>query len=376
MTKSERPFLDFYEKHSVIPTKLEIDDQSKFFRQRDFLFETLGILTHFLSGSNILELGPGTGQKAAHLLSLNPASYTAIDNNPTSIIATKDIITRSGFKGTSKVIESDFLDYNGTEKYDLVIAELVVITQLDPLLFLDKLVGLLRPGGVLVYTCSDSNSLLSEILRRAIVNKLEMVSENLSDSADAIAGFFSQDLYLLDGMNRSHTDWAVDQIVKPTVGPQMTIADSLKSLQNKAVFHGSSPRFVEDYRWYKNPNSSIESLNSVAIENFWAKCHNFIDYRFDYKPLSSQANQNIYAATNRLYSTVAETMWSPESEQHVTKNCQEIQSLISENCQETNFSLASFLSYWRTGNVFDLEQFRPWWGRGTQYVSVMKPHDF
>ena len=132
MTKSERPFLDFYEKHSVIPTKLEIDDQSKFFRQRDFLFETLGIPTHFLSGSNILELGPGTGQKAAHLLSLNPASYTAIDNNPASISATKDIITRSGFKGTSKVIESDFLDYNGTEKYDLVIAELVIPTQNDP----------------------------------------------------------------------------------------------------------------------------------------------------------------------------------------------------------------------------------------------------
>ena len=364
MTKSERPFLDFYEKHSVIPTKLEIDDQSKFFRQRDFLFETLGIPTHFLSGSNILELGPGTGQKAAHLLSLNPASYTAIDNNSASIIATKDIITRSGFKGTSKVIESDFLDYNGTEKYDLVIAELVVITQLDPLLFLDKLVGLLRPGGVLVYTCSDSNSLLSEILRRAIVNKLEMVSENLSDSADAIAGFFSQDLYLLDGMNRSHTDWAVDQIVKPTVGPQMTIADSLKSLQNKAVFHGSSPRFVEDYRWYKDPNSSIESLNSIAIENFWAKCHNFIDYRFNYKSLSSQINHDIYAATNRLYSTVAEATWSHESEQ-----------IVTTNCQETNLSLESFLKYWRTENVVDLEPFRPWWGRGTQYMSVMKRHD-
>ena len=60
----ERPFLDFYRKHLVIPTKLQIADQNKFFKQRNFLFETLGILPHFLSGSNILELGPGTGQKA------------------------------------------------------------------------------------------------------------------------------------------------------------------------------------------------------------------------------------------------------------------------------------------------------------------------
>lgn len=69
-------------------------------------------------------------------------------------------------------------------------------------------------------------------------------------------------------MNRSHTDWAIDQIIKPTIGPQMTIAASLKSFQNEAVFHGSSPRFVEDYRWYKDPNSSIESMNSIAIKNF------------------------------------------------------------------------------------------------------------
>ena len=286
------------------------------------------------------------------------------------------MIDKSGYSGTATVTSADFSEYVDTNQYDLVLAELVVITQHDPLLFLEKLVKLLRPGGVLVYTCSDSISLLSEILRRAIVNKLEMVSDNLRDSADAIAKFFGRDLNSLDGMNRSHADWAIDQIIKPTIGPQLTIADSLKSFQSEAVFHGSSPRFVEDYRWYKDPDSSIESLNSIAIENFWAKCHNFIDYRFNYKSLSSQINHDIYAATNRLYSTVAEATWSHESEQIVTTNCQEIQSLISENCQETNLSLESFLKYWRTENVVDLEPFRPWWGRGTQYMSVMKRHDF
>ena len=375
MTTPERPFLDFYEKHKIIPTSLEITHKQKFFTQRNYLFETLGIPTRFLSGSQILELGPGTGQKAEHLLSLNPASYTAIDNNIESIKSTQDMIKRSGFSGSATVTSADFSEYVDSNRYDLVLAELVVITQHDPLLFLDKLVKLLRPGGVLVYTCSDSISLLSEILRRAIVNKLEMVSDNLRDSADAIAKFFGPDLNSLNGMNRSHTDWAIDQIIKPTIGPQMTIADSLQSFQNEAVFHGSSPRFVEDYRWYKDPDSSIESLNSVAIENFWAKCHNFIDYRFNYKSLNSQVNQDIYAATNRLYSTVAEATWSYESEKTVTTDCQEIQSLISENCQGTNLSLAAFLKYWRTENIFDLEPFRPWWGRGTQYMSVMKRHD-
>ncbi|MFM8689130.1 MAG: hypothetical protein ACKODR_10310, partial [Acidimicrobiaceae bacterium] len=57
MSNKARPFLDFYEKHSVIPTKLEITDQEGFFKQRDFLFETLGIPKHFLKGSKFLELG-------------------------------------------------------------------------------------------------------------------------------------------------------------------------------------------------------------------------------------------------------------------------------------------------------------------------------
>ena len=376
MTSPQRPFLDFYEKHRIIPTSLDIAHKQKFFAQRNYLFETLGIPTRYIRGTQILELGPGTGQKAEHLLSLNPASYTAVDNNPESIRSTQAMIDKSGYSGAATVTSADFSEYVDSNRYDLVLAELVVITQHDPLLFLEKLVKLLRPGGVLVYTCSDSISLLSEILRRAIVNKLELVSDNLRESADAIANFFRPDLNSLDGMNRSHTDWAIDQIIKPTIGPQMTIADSLQSFQNEAVFHGSSPRFVEDYRWYKDPDSSIESLNSVAIENFWAKCHNFIDYRFNYKSLSSQINHDIYAATNRLYSTVAEATWSHESEQIVTTNCQEIQSLISENCQGTNLSLAAFLKYWRTENIFDLEPFRPWWGRGTQYMSVMKRHDF
>jgi len=375
MTTPERPFLDFYEKHKIIPTSLDITHKQKFFSQRNYLFETLGIPTRFLSGSQILELGPGTGQKAEHLLSLNPASYTAVDYNLESIKSTQDMINKSGFSGTATVISADFSEYVDLNQYDLILAELVVITQNNPLLFLEKLVKLLRPGGVLVYTCSDSLSLLSEILRRAIVNRLEMVSNDLRDSAEAIAKFFKQDLISLDGMNRSHTDWAIDQIIKPTIGPQMTIADSLKSFRNEAVFHGSSPRFVEDYRWYKHPDLSIDSLNSVAIENFWAKCHNFIDYRYNYKSLSSQINQDIYAATNRLYSTVAEAKWSRESEQIITTNCQEIQSLISKNCQETNLSLESFLKYWRTEDALDLELFRPWWGRGTQYMSVMRRHD-
>ena len=144
MTSPQRPFLDFYEKHKIIPTSLDISHKQEFFAQRNYLFETLGIPPRLLSGTRILELGPGTGQKAEHLLSLNPASYTAIDNNPESIKSTLAMIDKSGYSGTATVTSADFSEYVDTNQYDLVLAELVVITQHDPLLFLEKLVRILQ----------------------------------------------------------------------------------------------------------------------------------------------------------------------------------------------------------------------------------------
>lgn len=372
MTKPERPFLDFYEKHSVIPTKLEIADERKFFKQRDFLLETLGIPTHFLKGSNILELGPGTGQKAAHLLSLNPSSYTAIDNNPASISATKEVIARSGYKGVSRVINSDFLDYKGKDKYDLIIAELVIPTQLEPIRFLHQLIDHLVPGGLLIFTCMDPISLLSETLRSSIVKDLKLVDDNLQHSANRIVHFFSEDLDLLPGMNRRRSDWAIDQIIKPPVGPILDLPSGLESLSKVAIFHGSSPRFTEDYRWYKSPEISVDNLSKIAIQNYWEKCHNFLDFRTTIDAAKAEENKLLFDLCRDVYFAVHERKWDLISRKVVETRCEEIKNLISSTLSSTTDSLDSFLLYWFSGHSKDLKEFKPWWGRGTQYVSVVK----
>jgi len=372
MTTPERPFLDFYAKHKIIPTSLEITHKQKFFAQRNYLFETLGIPTHFLRGIKILELGPGTGQKVEHLLSFRPALYVGVDNNSMSINSTQNIIHKSGFQGSACIKTSDFLDYEDADRYDLILAELVVPTQSDPQLFLRKLINYLHPGGILIYTCSDSLALLSETLRRAIVNKLGMVTNDIGKSAEDIVKFFEHDLDSLKGMNRIRSDWAIDQMIKPTVGPQLSIPESLKMFDSQVKFHGSSPRFSEDYRWYKSPDSTVESLNEVATQNYWQKCHNFIDYRFAYKARDTSVNRKLFAASNFLYSVIQETQWTKKSEEAVFTYCEQILSLISNDCSGTSESLQSFLKFWKSGEPENLQQFRTWWGRGTQYMSVVR----
>ncbi len=372
MTTPERPFLDFYEKHKIIPTSLEISHKQKFFAQRNYLFETLGIPTRFLNGSQILELGPGTGQKAEHLLSLNPASYTAIDYNLESIKSTQDMINKSGFSGTATVISADFSEYVDSNQYDLILAELVVPTQKNPQLFLRKLISYLQPGGILIFTCSDSLALLSETLRRAIVNKLGLISEDIDSSAAEIVKFFELDLDSLHGMDRVRSDWAIDQMIKPTIGPQLSIPESLEMFDHQVKFHGSSPRFLDDYRWYKSRDSILESLNKVASQNFWAKCHNFIDYRYVYEPRDSSLNKNLYTISNFLYSVIQESEWTKKSEGSVSSHCEQVLDLISKDCLGTSESLQSFLKFWKSNKLEDLQQFRSWWGRGTQYLSVVR----
>lgn len=371
MSRSERPFLDFYEKHSVIPTKLNIPDQNKFFKQRNFLFETLGVPTHFLQGANILELGPGTGQKAAHLLSLNPGSYTAIDNNQESVKSTKKIIEQSGFRGFTKIVSTDFLSYVDNTQYDLILAELVIPTQNEPVLFLRKLSEQLVAGGLLIFTCMDPVSLLSETLRNAIVKDLQLIDDDLGLSAERITSFFKNDLDLLPGMNRKRSDWAIDQIIKPPVGPLLDIPTALNSLVRIAVFHGSSPRFLEDFRWYKSPEISIVNLNDVVQDNYWKKCHNFLDFRSEVTS-KSENNEKLFNLSRAIYSEVHETKWTKASLETILIHCVKIKTQISEVLPLAAESLDSFINYGTSKDIDDLNKFRPWWGRGTQYVSVIK----
>ena len=173
-------------------------------------------------------------------------SGQTIDNNPAKIGATKDIISRSGFKGTSKVIEFDLLDYEGTEKYDLVIAELVSPTQNDPLLFLNRLTDHLVLGRLL------------------------------------------------------------------------------------------------------------------------------LDFRTTLAPVKPEENKLLFDLSNEIYSAVHESNWVPNSRKIIENRCRKIQKLISATSPATVFAVESFLSYWLSGDAKYLEKFRPWWGRGTQYVSVIK----
>jgi predicted RNA methylase len=372
MNDNLRPFLDFYKKHRIIPTNLNIGDKTEFFAQRDRLFLSLGVPPILLRNKNIFELGPGTGIKALHLLSKQPISYLAVDNNPMSLEATQEAIKSSKFSGDAEIYDKDFLAYESSRRFDLVIAELVLSTQHNPEKFLTKLLEITIDQGILVITCCDPISILSESLRKLITIKEKLTNGDIENSAIRIADFFKQDLDHLVGMNRIRTDWAIDQMIHPWIGPLLTIPVAIEFLASTAEFHGSSPRFVDDFSWYKDPNYSVNAKNNNAIQNYWEKCHSFLDLRLPRSIRDVNLNKSLYQTCNELYSEAYTNIWNNDSHSRVLEICHNLRSCHGDLGESVNKSLDSFIEFWRSGKIASLQEFRPLWGRGSQYISFTK----
>lgn len=372
MIGKSKPFLSFYTKHSIIPTTLNIPDTETFFAHRSYLLRTLGIPPSLLKGCKILELGPGSGEKMHHLLSLNPSVYNAVDGNLESYERIKKVAAQSNFHESIKVRNIDFLDYSDSQRYDFVLAEGTIPFQLEPLKFLFKLLDFLKPGGILLFTCADEISVLSELLRRAIVRKSKLLTSNLQLSAVTISEFFSQDLDNLIGMTRIRTDWAIDQMIQPWIGEPLSIATALTELSNKVKFLGSSPKFSTDWHWYKSPEVLDNALDQKIISDFISISHNLLDSRIISAPRRVNQNLDLSKFAKTVYDLVRTSDWDEKSDQLLLACCERILDFLPDDAPETRQSLQSFIKFLDTGNSGDLTNFRSWWGRGMQYVSVIK----
>ena len=56
----------------------------------------------------------------------------------------------------------------------------------------------------------------------------------------------------------------------------------LYTLAGNYEVHGTSPRFLTDWRWYKSLTGENTHLNEVALTNYYSKNLNLIDKRFGY----------------------------------------------------------------------------------------------
>ena len=82
-------------------------------------------------------------------------------------------------------------------------------------------------------------------------------------------------------MSRRPEDWVLDTIVHPWLGDFFTLEDALEVASDGYALLGTSPRILQDWRWYKDPSALDENTAlTSAISSYRRNIHSLLDTRF------------------------------------------------------------------------------------------------
>ena len=327
--------LDFYREHTVAPVKQDITDLAAHFQRRAFLYRQLGLWPCAIEGKHVLEVGPGTGENARYTFSLGPETYTLLEPNEKA----REALEAAFGKYSEVEIKADTIETYEGEGFDVVLCEgLLGLAGRDARGLLDALGEKVKVGGVLVITCIDPISQCADVLRRALAQRYIRKEASLQENVEILKPIFTPHLATLKGMTRSVEDWIIDNILNPaSIGPTFSIPDALTHVEGRFEVLGCSPRFLMDWRWYKDGTPG----NAWAIESYWRNCHSLYDYR----------------------------KIQPEHNEHLGK-------VLMAGCQQTRARVHRY-EHTAGGPFLDprikrLEQDPGWFGRGQQYLSLVR----
>jgi SAM-dependent methyltransferase len=375
MAPPQIPFVDFYSAHGIIPTRQDISNLRQHFERRHALYRHLGLPPGAFRNASVLEFGPGSGHNAAVTGRLGPRRYLLVDGNLPSLASTEKLLQRYCPGLSFELLQFSIVDFKSDEKFDVVLCEAVIPTQKNPPAFFRHVARFVNPRGVLVFTCMDSLSLLPEMLRRWLAWDLVRDVADFEAKVARLVDFFRPDLASLPGMSRRPEDWVIDQILHPWVGPLFSIPEALVALGNRGAILGSSPRFLTDWRWYKNIVGSKCYDNSFATRSYYELGLNLMDFRVCLPPARLDVVRRAAALSNSIYQRVfaQEHGRSKFSSRQMLTLMVPLEKLLCDHSPTTARCARSFIGYVKSdmADARALTDFRKWWGRGQQYLSCV-----
>ncbi len=373
---AERPFVDFYMTHGVIPTRQDISDLDRHFQRRSALYRKLGLVPSHLEGRSIIEFGPGSGHNAVYTLSLNPGRYILVDANQASLQSTSEQVRKHRRETDCQIVDCEIQKFATRERFDLVLCEGVVPTQDDPAAFTRKIAGFVKPGGVLVLTCMDPVSVLPEVLRRYVAHRAVPADVPFAERVARLTRYFTPDLRTLPGMSRKYEDWVIDVVMHPWSGRLYSMASAMEALADQAVLQGSSPGFITDWRWYKDIHGQARFDLSRNLNDYWTHVHAFLDFRSVVASRPAAANRALVRLAGKIYDRVyaVERTGKPYPPAALARDVKKVADSVRSSLPAAARSLDEFarlVGKVAPGKPSPFKQFLGLWGRGQQYVSFV-----
>jgi SAM-dependent methyltransferase len=374
--KAPRPFVDFYMKHGVIPTRQDISNLPRHLDRRSALYRSLGIIPSYLRGCSILEFGPGSGHNAVHTLSLDPKRYVLVDANQASLKSSRQLVAQHKRKTDCQVVDCEIESYSTRERFDLVLCEGLVPTQVNPASFARKVARMAKPGGVVVITCMDPVSVLPEILRRYLAQQIAPVKLPFAERVKILTRYFLPHMRTLKNMSRKPEDWVIDVAIHPWSGRLFSMATAMKALQGRAIPLGSSPKFLTDWRWYKDIHGASTHDLKQPLEDYHSHVHSFLEFRSKVSPKKPSSNLPLTKLAGDIYDRVyaVERKGKPYPRTRISQDVQKIARMVQTDLPEAAEALMEYAAHVKKLQVAKpspLRHFQKLWGRGQQYISFV-----
>ena len=365
---------DFYSKHNISPVSQDIGILDKHYQRRESLYLSFGLAPSFMRGRTILEFGPGSGHNALYTASLSPQKYKLVDGNFRGVQETRDRL--ASFTDLQITVHHTHFDMFTTDsKFDTVWAEGCLPHQSRPLPLLIHVASFVTDGGCLCVSTNNGISYLSETIRRLYRDRFFDALGDVHEQARKLTPYIQPHLQQLRGMSRPVEDWILDSIVQPMRDRRLlSIPEVVSCLDREFDVYGSSPRFLTDWRWYKEIIGDDRRFNELALDNYYKNNLNLLDYRFDFPEHSRAYGEKLEALGSRSWDLMCEIEHGNES---IWK---EFFDLMDELCSHIDGQAPITVGAIRESCALlqnakpdmDLLQFPQWWGRGQQYLSMIR----
>jgi hypothetical protein len=389
MQKNKKPYLDFYGTHSISPVPNH-GLSREFSLKRESLYRQLNLPLSIIKDRDVIEFGPGNGTNSLYTMSLAPKRYQLVDGNPTGVKNCIKNLNNHFPNEHWEISQSQIENFSSNEKFDLVICEGFIPNQLDPSKMAQHCTNFAKKNGIIILTCHDEISLISENIRAFLSTLITEPGSNFDDQVIQLSAFFKPDLMSLGVQTRSIDDWVIDNILNDEfwkAAPLFSMKDAIDSLGKKCRFLGSSPSFFTDWTWYKAVEDPHEHFNKKFNECYNANMHNLLDTRVLTPPNNEKSNLKLKAICSSIRELIKNsdhndsTKNKKVSVQNFLKLSRSLENSLGVNQTETKVSLkslnGSLSKYLKGGSLQsgDLNAFRKWWGRGMQYISMEKTAD-
>lgn len=294
--------LEYYVSQGISPVHQNIQNLDAHLDRRQALYQTLGLLPSAFRGRTVLEVGPGSGHNSLFVASVKPARYVLVEGNPKGV---EDIgVLYDGLTiphVRPEVVSSKLEDFNAPEVFDIVLCEGWLGSSAHERAMLSKLATFVADEGVLVVTILSPTGLLLNTIRKALCLRLVGPNDAMALRLEISTAAFSAHLATIASMSRPHRDWLLDMVLSPAYFDIcLTPQQAVEALPENFEFYGSSPRFAQDWRWYKGLIGIERCFSEVFLQSYAENIPNFLDYRTLVSGRTVEQNRALDAASQAL----------------------------------------------------------------------------